>query len=222
MQICNENVCWLITNPDRALTCNTPRDQTDLSLFVYLLRTTLTFIRLNWRLEANCMIALLAIIASNQIITFPACFPYLHPRTRISCQCEDSDSWTSDIQHPESVDSVTCWWLAEVILSHKGSNLLHNAMDWIHRTISSCTDLLLTNLLLLFSYHVTYNNLKLVLHSYFSGLGSLLSWRFHKPMQARLWGGETIQEWLSLVGFVGFFSHDTSCSAAFMSIYSPI
>lgn len=87
-------------NPERALSCSTLRDHTDMCLFVYLLRTTLTFIGQNWGLGANWIIALLAINVLNEIITFPACFPNFHLRTRISLHYLDSDSWTSEIQHP--------------------------------------------------------------------------------------------------------------------------
>lgn len=89
-------------NPERALSCSTLRDHTDMCLFVYLLRTTLTFIGQNWGLGANWIIAVLAINVLNEIITFPVCFPDFHLRTKISLHYVDSDSWTLEIKHPTS------------------------------------------------------------------------------------------------------------------------
>lgn len=149
VQICNENVCWLITNPERGLSCSTLRDQTDLCLFVYLLWTTLTFIGLNCGSEANYIITLLEIIVLNQIIASPDCFPHLHLGTRISCQWP---AWTLTPQPP--IFNIHHYFSAWLILYSsytlticrsnfftKGVTCCIVSRTGIHRSSTPCTDL---------------------------------------------------------------------------------
>lgn len=77
------------------------RGPTNVCLFASALWTTLTFIGLNWGLQANYIMTLLKMIVSNQVGSFPACrFPSFHLGTRIPFQ-------GLVIHHPTSLSWLT-------------------------------------------------------------------------------------------------------------------